>query len=159
MGAADGTRGAGERLTVERLRHADGGLSAKLLREMLIIRKFCGREKPSRGPDQAGTRAVRGDSSRIGARRSTAIRPPAPHLSCQFQIPILLYLISRICTIFLFFHLQSLHFRLNFLFSLHRLTFFKRIFGLRPTHFDIYPLTGLYNGREGVETWLRRNTV
>lgn len=139
--AADGPRGAGERLTVERLRHADGALPAQLLREMLIIRKFGRPESSTRGPDQAGTGAGAGDSSRIGARRSTAIRPPAPHLPRPFH-----------------FSLLSLAFFI-FSFRFPRLTFFKRIFGLRPTHFDIYPLTGLYNGREGVETWLRRNTV
>ena len=66
-GAASGPGQAGERLTVERLRHADGGLSALLLREMLIIRKFDGRKSSREGPDPAGTGAGAGDTFRTGA--------------------------------------------------------------------------------------------
>lgn len=140
-GAASGTRGAGERLTVERLRHADGGLSTPLLREMLIIRKFRSRETPSRGPDPAGTGTRTGDSSRNGAKRSTAIRPPAPlptHLFI-FLEPILHKLLFRLAFSPHLPHLFSIFILLfDFLLSslvFPRLTFFKRIFGLRPTHF------------------------
>ena len=78
-GAASGPGQAGERLTVERLRHADGGLSAPLLREMLIIRKFDGRKSSRKGPDQAGTGAGAGDTFRTGAGDPGPNTPPAPH--------------------------------------------------------------------------------
>ena len=61
------------------------------LREMLIIRKFDGRKSSREGPDPAGTGEGRGDSSRIGAKRSTAIRLPAPHLPYLFCFLLLLF--------------------------------------------------------------------
>lgn len=149
-------RGSGAGAGPERGRSKDGRSrsgerSPVYLRQIIISRSFTRRKSSADRPGGAGRPPGRGDSYRIGASRSTATRHPAPHLPYLFFIFDFLYLILHLCSEILFFPLSRSAF-------LH-LTFFDRYFGLRPTHFDIYPLTGWYNGREGVETWLRRNTV